>query len=97
MGIMPLTNCALRRTKGGGAVSEAVHAQGRISSSGDGHTLTDEGGDELYALRSENQDLSRYDGRRVTVTGSLEQGPEEGTPVLIVTEIEEGDAEKRSM
>jgi hypothetical protein len=77
-------------------LSEAVHAQGRISASGDGHVLRDQGGDDLYVLRSENEDLGRYDGEQVTVTGSLEQGPEAGTPVLIVTEVEKGDAEKRS-
>ena len=38
------------------------------------HILVDDGGKTLYALRSDNLDLDKYVGRKVTVRGSLVKG-----------------------
>ncbi|MEW6636482.1 MAG: DUF5818 domain-containing protein [Actinomycetota bacterium] len=85
-------------------MSEAVQAVGTVEAGGGAtsHVLRDDNGQELYALRSERVDLGDYEGERVTVTGSLdpEHGPaagKEGLAVLIVTDIERGSAERRSL
>lgn len=60
------------------------------------HAITDESTGALYALRSEKVDLKRYAGERVTVSGSVvpgyEEGALEGGPALLeVSDVETGD------
>lgn len=90
------------------ALSEAVQAQGTVEANENeswrygSHLLKDEDGTELYVLRSENQDLDDYLGQTVTLSGSLDpeytpQGEHGGPALLIVTDIERGLTERRSL